>query len=130
MEICKCWQLVNENKQICNGTKEREECFCDGNENNCTCYPEKRNKTKVLRTPEMWIQAQEDGKYYTTISNTDDKVIYHKDKGLLYSEDSSLCFIKDTWYTFDSLMQELWICRDNYMTKQEAEKKFGIKIID
>lgn len=130
MEFCECWQLIQKDKQICNGTKERDECFCNGDKNNCTFYPEKINTVKILKTPEMWLQAQEDGKYYITISNHDDKIIYNKNTGLLYNDDKSLCTPADCWYTFDSLMQEQWVCCDNYMTKQEAEKKFGIKIID
>lgn len=130
MEFCECWQLIQKDKQICNGTKERDECFCNGNKNNCTFYPKEKNTVKILRTPEMWLQAQEDGKYYITISNHDDKIIYNKNTGLLYNDDKSLCTPADYWHTFDSLMQEQWVCCDNYMTKQEAEKKFRIKIID
>lgn len=142
MEICKCWEEkqqiarwdgnepICKTIQICNGTKEREICFCNGDESKCKFYPEKRKGSKSMNTAEMWIQAQEDGKYYITISNHDDKIIYNKNTGLLYNDDKSLCTPADYWYTFDSLMQEQWACCDNYMTKQEAEKKFGIKIID
>lgn len=54
METCKCWEerqiLTHYNqskpvykiKQICNGTKEQEECSCDGNLDKCNFYLQKK----------------------------------------------------------------------------------------
>ena len=55
MNKCKCYrtiervrhidflgQSVYETVGVCRGTKEMEECSCDGNELNCTFYPEVR----------------------------------------------------------------------------------------
>lgn len=33
-------------KDVCNGTKEREECTCEGDPAKCNFYPEKRNAAK------------------------------------------------------------------------------------
>ena len=65
--VCKCWETIESEqrlsdfargirfartgriidyvtytKQICNGTREREECHCNGDERQCDFYPEKR----------------------------------------------------------------------------------------
>ncbi len=39
--MCDCYDSYYKR---CNGTKEREECYCNGNTKECTHYPEKRNK--------------------------------------------------------------------------------------
>lgn len=61
MEKCKCfwtdsWHEVRKydgdslpivvKKNVCNGTKEREECTCGGDPAKCDFYPEKRNAAK------------------------------------------------------------------------------------
>lgn len=61
MNKCNCWEekyqiigwydaqtpmLSNKPIQICNGTKECEECSCDGDESKCNFYPEKRKGNK------------------------------------------------------------------------------------
>lgn len=40
-ELCSCWH-VRGNHSVCTGTKEVEECYCNGNVFECTHYPEKR----------------------------------------------------------------------------------------
>lgn len=64
MKICSCWELQYNGRQICNGTKECEECSCDGNENKCNFYSEKRKEGQYMNTIEMYLQAQRDGKTY------------------------------------------------------------------
>ena len=73
MKKCKCWEIKyqivgwydaetpifsNNPIQRCNGTKEREECSCDGDESKCNFYPEKRKKSKTMSTTEMSKQRQ------------------------------------------------------------------------
>lgn len=61
MNVCSCWEectkgvkyVIKENEsystsvQICNGTKEREECSCNGDVTKCNFYPEKRKEKMV-----------------------------------------------------------------------------------
>lgn len=139
MNKCKCWeekqQIVGwhgnepifQTFQICNGTKECEGCSCNGNEFKCNFYPEKRKESKTMNTAEMWLQAQKDGKYYRCGS-----MVYQKDKGLMddYMEEWGGLESWSTPGAFDELMNGNWELWDSVMTKAEAEKKFGIKIID
>lgn len=139
MEKCSCWeeskrivgwykdQPIEKTKQVCNGTKEREECSCDGNESKCNFYPEKRKENKSMNTAEMWIKAQEDGCCYEAINYNDrqEAVLYQKDKGF-FDEDGFGIDIQ-TWAYLDDLMSEQWRLRT--MTKSEAETKFNIKIV-
>lgn len=141
MEMCSCWELrpnaelvqikegytIYKDKQICNGTKEREECSCNGNEEKCNFYPEKRKVGKAMNTAEMYLQAQKDGKYYRCNS-----MVYQKDKGLMddYMEEWGGLGNWNTPGAFDELMAGEWELWDSVMTRAEAEKKFGIKIID
>lgn len=136
---CKCWEELvtikgwngNKNlynyKQICNGTKEREECTCDGDITKCNFYPEKRKEKKVMNAAEMWLKAQKDKMCYETIEQGPDAVTlyYQKDKGL-FDNDGVRCG-PDMWNYFDDLMNEQWRLRA--MTKSEAESKFNIKIV-
>ena len=62
MDKCKCWEEFKqikgwyENKPmyiivpICNGTKEREKCTCDGDITKCDFYPEYRNKKLMTKS--------------------------------------------------------------------------------
>ena len=139
MEKCKCWEEKQQiarwdgneptckTIQICNGTKEREICFCNGDESKCKFYPEKRKKKKTMNTAEMWIKAQEDGMCYETVEKWPDAVAlyYQKDKELF--DDDGMRYGPEMWNYFDGLMNEQWRLRT--MTKSEAEIKFNIKII-
>lgn len=141
MDKCECWELRKTivgwhdksplygqyTKQICNGTKEREECTCGGNVAECNFYPEKRKEGKTLNTAEMWLKAQKDGMCYEAVEQGPDTVIlyYQKDKGL-FDEDGMRCG-PEIWNYFDDLMNEQWRLRT--MTKAEAEAKFNIKIV-
>lgn len=139
MEKCNCWELTNKRMygdgynytvpiQICNGTKEREECYCNGDESKCNFYPEKRKESKSMNTAEMWIKAQEDEMCYEMIlpQSLNDEVFYQKDVGL-FDEDNYPITL-DNFEKFDDFMNEQWRLRT--MTKSEAEAKFNIKIVD
>lgn len=45
MENCKCWH-----HGTCWGTKECEECTCDGDTTKCNFYPEYRNKKLMTKS--------------------------------------------------------------------------------
>lgn len=139
MEKCKCWEETKrivgwygdkpmyKNIQICNGTKEREECDCNGDKSKCNFYPEKRKESKIMNTTEMWLKAQKNGCCYETTYKGKDYITlyYQKDKGL-FDDDQYPCK-PDMWESFDELMNEQWQLRT--MTKSEAEAKFNIKIV-
>lgn len=85
MSKCKHYDIytsVDETEHgICLGTKNKDYCYCDGDELACTFYPEKRKEfTKKKNTAEMWIDAQKDGKYYKTVVGN---LIYQKNIGLV-----------------------------------------------
>lgn len=135
MDKCKCWEEttkrivgwyrgepIHKTVQICNGTKEREECSCNGNKSKCNFYPENRKESKSMNTAEMWIKAQEDGKSYYC-----GDVEYQKDIGLVEIGTQERWPL-NAWTSLDKLMEEEW---EQYqtMTKSEAEAKFNIKIV-
>ena len=115
----------------CLGTKEIDRCNCGGDESKCDFYPEKRKKAeKKMNTAEMWLKAQEDGKTYIVKQKT---LAYSKERGLFYVTDlTSYNYLKDfkNW-KFDQLLSLEWTeMSETIMTKAEAEKKFGIRIMD
>ena len=140
MENCKCWEEkevivgyyhdypMKKMKQICNGTREREECSCDGDKSKCNFYPEKRKESKSMNTAEMWIKAKEDGMCYEAImsQSTNEELFYQKNRGLFDGDGYE--FVFDNTGNFDELMYIEWKLRT--MTKSEAEAKFNIKIVD
>lgn len=134
---CECWEeeyqiigwynpyvpeLSEEPIQICNGTKEREICSCNGDVTKCEFYPEKRKENNIMNTAEMWLNAQEDGKIYYCNS-----VKYQKDIGLI-NVATEKPWPLGAWTSLDKLMKEEWE-RYQTMTKSEAEAKFNIKIV-
>lgn len=118
----------------CNGTKNVERCYCSGDTDFCTFYPEKR-KPKKLTTAEMWLKAQEDGKQYRSKD-----VLYSKATGLVEVDDFECPWTIQAWKAddnagicreLDDLMNEQWgEVKIPTMTKAEAEAKFGVKIVD
>ena len=118
----KCVCFIYRNKQICNGTREREECSCDGDESKCNFYPDKRKGSKSINTAEMWIKAQEDGKTYYCCD-----VKYQKDIGLVEIA-TEKPWPLNAWTNLNNLMNEKWGVYQT-MTKSEAETKFNIKIV-
>ena len=140
MEKCECWEEkevimgyyhdypMKKVKQICNGTRECEECTCDGDESKCNFYPEKRKESKSMNTAEMWIKAKEDGMCYEAImsQSTNEELFYQKNRGLFDGDGYEL--VLDNIGSFDELMDIEWKLR-TIMTKSEAEAKFNIKIV-
>lgn len=122
MERCKCWH-----HGTCWGTREREECTCDGDITKCNFYPEKRKEKKTMNTAEMWIKAQEDGMCYEMIlhQSLNDEFFYQKDKGLFDGNNYPITL--DNFEKLDDFMKEQWKLRT--MTKSEAEARFNIKIV-
>lgn len=138
MELCNCWEqhtkyitgdnyCYTQTVGICNGTKEREECTCNGDVTKCNFYPEKRKKNKIMNTAEMWIKAQEDGHCYEMImpQSNSDEIFYQKDEGLFDGDNCPITL--DNFENFDDFMNEQWRLRT--MTKSEAEARFNIKIV-
>ena len=111
----------------CLGTKEVETCGCGGDESKCNFYPEKRKVAeKGLTTAEMWLKAQEDGKTY--IVDELQTLGYSKQRGLFYATN---CHSNFNNFTLDKFLSLEWTeMREEIMTKAEAEKKFGIRIVD
>ena len=108
----------------CLGTKEVETCGCGGDTNKCTFYPEKRNP-ETLNTAEMWLKAQEDGKTYIVKQQT---LCYSKQRGLFHATN---CHSNFNNFTLDKFLSLEWTeMQEEIMTKAEAEKKFGIRIVD
>lgn len=111
------------NYGYCKATKNYGLCDCLGNTFECSYYPEKRNKK--MTTLEMMIKAKDNGKAYRAndmLYNI--KFGFHDKSGKKWHGDA-FEYLNDL---FDvSVWQE-----DNtiYMTKSEAEKRYGIKIVD
>ena len=111
---------------VCLGTKEVEPCSCGGDKSKCDFYPEKRKAAeKKMNTAEMWLKAQEDGKTYYS---KDADALYSKEFGLVEERDISLKVSMGDFPTFEHLMRSEWE-EVKVMTKAEAEKKFGIRIV-
>ena len=120
----------------CMSTKEREPCYCNGNTDSCSFYPEKRNP-KTLNTAEMWLKAQNDGKTYRT-----GVVLYSKKTGLVDMSASDMPWSITAWaankddiegqkHELDELMNEKWVEYDMpTMIREKAEALLGVKIID
>ena len=141
MGQCKCYNVRQETIYeptasysrpygVCLGTKEIDRCNCYGDESKCDFYPEKRKAAqKTLNTAEMWLKAQEDGKTYIVKQKT---LAYSKKRGLFYPTDlTSYIYLKDfkNW-KLDRLLSLEWTeMQEEIMTKAEAEKKYGIRIV-
>lgn len=141
MGRCNCWEERIEYKPlhnmignpdvaipygVCLGTKEVDRCDCKGDESKCDFYPEKRKVAeKKMNTAEMWLKAQEDGKTYYS---KDADALYSKEFGLVEERDISLKVSMGDFPTFEHLMRSEWE-EVKVMTKAEAEKKYGIRIV-
>ena len=113
-------------ESCCLGTKEVEPCSCGGDESKCDFYLEKRKAAqKTLNTAEMWLKAQEDGKTYIVKQQT---LCYSKQRGLFHATN---CHSNFNNFTLDKFLSLEWTeMSETIMTKAEAEKKFGIRIVD
>lgn len=85
---------------------------------------------EYMNTAEMWLKAQNDGKIYECINGN---MAYSKDMGLINKDDFDDPWSLGAWdweeqRGLDSLMNCKW-AEMNVMTIEEAELKFGIKII-
>lgn len=106
----------------CMGTKERDLCSCQGNESKCNYYPEKRNKK--MTTFEMMIEAKDSGKTYRA-----DDMLYNAKFGF-HDKYGNKWDVNSFDYLNDLFELNNWQEDDTiYMTKSEAEKKYGIKIV-
>lgn len=125
MTKCKCYHVLGGSTPVavCYGTRECEQCWCNGYEENCTYYPEKRKK--VYNTAEMWFNAQTDGKTYECKKHS---CRYNKEKGFFTPE---RMIPKPASLSFPEAIDAEWIeVQDKrVMTIGEAEKEFDI-IID
>jgi hypothetical protein len=87
---------------------------------------------ECMNTAEMWLKAQNDGKIYECI---DGDIAYSKDMGLVDKDDFNKPWGLEAWghcgaKGLDELMTNCkWEVMKNTMTIEEAESKFGIKII-
>ena len=133
MGQCNCYNVYidriygNEVKYgVCLGTKEIDRCGCKGDESKCDFYPEKRKAAeKKMNTAEMWLKAQEDGKTYIVKQQT---LCYSKQRGLFHATN---CHSNFNNFTLDKFLSLEWTeMQEEIMTKAEAEKKYGIKIVD
>lgn len=131
MSICECYEQINTTYcgmptiiSICNGTKERETCLCNGDMAQCDFYPEKRKQAnKFFNTAEMWLAAQQDGETYITDYM---KTSYSKADGFL-SENSQK---QDLTLTLNHWMNVMWQKQEKRkLTIEEAEREFCIEIV-
>ena len=133
MSTCKHYEQMNTTYcgmpltlHVCNGTKERDECSCNGLEAKCNFYPDKREKAKKpLSTAEMWLAAQSDGETYTTDYM---KTSYSKEDGFWSKNDLE----QDVTLTLNDWMNAKWKQQEKKrkLTKEQAEKEFNIRIVD
>ena len=133
MEKCDCYETRTETAGpwknnylygVCLGTREVEMCNCGGDESKCTFYPEKRKAAeKSMNTAEMWLKAQEDGEAYITI---DGDTSYSVTDGFIMEN----LHVSNT-QTLSDWMSKTWKKRERKeMTRAEAEKQLGVKIVD
>lgn len=85
-----------------------------------------------MNTAEMWIKAQIDGKIYECVNGG---MAYSKDRGLVEKDDFRAPWSLEAWghcgaKGLDELMADCkWKEMCNVMTIEEAEERFGIRII-
>ena len=83
-----------------------------------------------MKTAEMWIMAQTDDRVYKCLECN---ALYSKNTGLIDNDDdryNDTVYLQDlTGITLDELMDFEWTVANDVMTVDEAEKKYGIKII-
>ena len=123
--MCNCYTKYYGHGR-CTGTKEIDACSCDGDETKCDFYPEKRARamnTRTFNTAEMWLEADKDGEMYKTC---DGSASYSKETGFVMEN----LHMDNTLTLSDWLVKRWYMQEKRKMTKAEAEKEFGIKIID
>ena len=125
MEKCSCYinHPWSDKYGYCMGTKERDLCSCQGDESKCNFYAEKRNKK--MSTIDMMLKAKETGKTYRA-----DDMLYNNNLG--FHDKSGKKWYGDSFeYLNDLFIIDKWQEDPTiYMTKSEAEEKYGIKIVE
>lgn len=102
-----------------------KKCSCNGDKGKCDFYESFRKENKIMTTAEMWLKAQEDGKTYKAYD-----MMYNRQFGF-HDKDKKKWPGNAFEYVNDIFEIKNWELKpDNEMTRAEAEKKFGIKIID
>ena len=85
-----------------------------------------------MNTAEMWLKAQKDGKIYECVNGD---IAYSKSMGLVDRYDFNYQWNLEAWRDcgargLDDLMANCdWEEMSNAMTVEEAEERFGIRII-
>ena len=82
-----------------------------------------------MNTIEMYANAQYNGRTYKCPKY---QMLYSKAVGLVEDDDYNDTIYMDDFVssiTLDELMSFDWVEVDNVMTAEEAEKKYGIKIL-
>ena len=144
MGKCDCYHLYSETRYsclspfdlqttvygVCLGTKEQDRCNCEGDESKCDFYPEKRKAAeKMLNTAQMWLKAKEDGKTYVV---NQENIAYSNEKGLFYIDDNKSCKLINFYdWELNTFFNLQWkVMPEKTMTRAEAEKQLGVKIVD
>lgn len=132
MAKCDCWYEVkgrwgSDYTGVCNGTKDTEYCKCNGDNTKCDFYPEKRKESKTMKTLEMMNTAKADGKTYKHINND----MFYNDKYGFINSNGNYITMDNFAYTLtiNAILAFDWEETNNIMTLDEAEEKYGIKII-
>ena len=125
MKDCRCYHDGR-----CFGTKEMDPVSCDGNPQKCKFNFLKKElnlQKDKMNTAEMWVKAQEDGKFYKCYD-----VAYCRDYGFVDAND-----LKTPWFVEavggeldDFLKIQGWKEMNNIISKSDAEEKLQMKIID
>lgn len=133
----KGWFKSRPNDWVCIATKEP--FIVHDLEANCSQYPgdvilteaTKSSKSCYMNTAEMWLKAQKDGKIYECI---DGDIAYSKQYGLTDKYNFTYPWGLENWKDLgyrgiDDLLNSMWQEMKNVMSIEEAEERFGIKII-
>lgn len=141
--------------QICNGTKEREECSCGGDVTKCNFYPEKREKQCTLDAEyseacKKMLNNHSASTGIDVIELMEDKTMNtaemylaaqkngktYRCQDMLYSAARGLVgrhdgedWPMDAFDDLEELMRYQWH-DDVTMTRKEAEERLGVRIVD
>lgn len=123
MEKCSCYQETSTTTPLgrCLGTKEMEICTCRGNISKCDFYLE---KSECMNTIDMINLAIKTGNTYKI-----NDLLYNRELG--FHDSRGRPWPSHAFNNLNDLMNFSTWEEDHsiYMTKSEAEKKYGIKIV-
>ena len=109
--------------EYCIGTKEYDPCSCGGDPSKCDFYKDKRKENK-MNTLDMMNLACKNGKTYRS-----NDLLFNTEKGFHDTDNNPWC--SDSFDTLNDLFSlNEWETVENIMTKEEAEEKYGIKIVE